>query len=178
MSPARGCMRPGKQKQIHQNQRRTLSLLFFSPFDSGRNTASCQGCCTMSALLEDELLFVKALHRFSAEPVSQQSQPLTLLHCDMQWHNSTTKDNVWCVSTRLTTGNSCLNSSLTRNTLSGVCIWFSAAPCISVYRPSLPSCSTVLQVSKPLHAPAVLHCQSCLTPIEAAFNRDVLLSLG
>lgn len=49
---------------------------------SSSNTASCQICSTISALLQDELLFVKARRRFSAEPVSQQSQALTLLHFD------------------------------------------------------------------------------------------------
>ena len=71
---------------------------------------------SISALLQDKLLFVKALRRLSAASASQQSQTLTLLQYDMQWHavHSTTKDNFWCLSTHLTTGSSCLNSSFTR----------------------------------------------------------------
>ncbi len=43
------------------------------------------------------------------------------------WHaltgcNSATKDNVWCFSTRLTAGNSCLKSSFTRKVCGAACL--------------------------------------------------------
>lgn len=71
-----------KIKEAFKNQEAFSS----SPPDSNNNTTSCQIRYTISALLQDEPLFVKAVRRFSAEPVSQQSQALTLLHCDIQWH--------------------------------------------------------------------------------------------
>lgn len=136
MSPTYESMKPGKQIHIYQNREHFL-LFSLDSSSSSSHTASCQICYTISALLQDELLFVKALQHFSAEPVSQQSQALTLLDCDMQWHavsqpQKTMFDvslHIWLQATAALT---VASPEMCIAPLWGVCIWFCPAPCVSI----------------------------------------------
>lgn len=143
MSPTYESMKPGKQIHIYQNREHFL-LFSLDSSSSSSHTASCQICYTISALLQDELLFVKALQHFSAEPESQQSQALTLLDCDMQWHAvSQPQKTMFDVSLHIwLQATAAFNSSFTWNvhspTLRSVYLILSCPVCLHLQGPVLP----------------------------------------
>lgn len=147
-------------KQTEKNWKTDLKFFFWFP-GSSRDTASSEIYNTIFALLQDELLLVKVLQCFSAEPVSQQSQSLTLLHCDMSWHavtqpQRTTFEVCPHAGPQATAASAVVPPEKCAALLWGVCVWFCTACVLCLH-----SRAQSAQLQYGVKPPKALTCSTC-----------------